>query len=265
MIFIKQDIYCFIFYEINVESSKNTPCHFYIQRDKYMLRKTILALSVISASFCAFSEVQNVDKTSYAIGSMMGKDLSEKLKSTAETGIVLNKEMLAKGFVDSLNGLSTMKEEDALALLKALDESIQEVQSEASKVHSSENKQAGKTFQSEYSDKYADAQMTSSGLQYRVIKKGQGNKPSATSLVKVHYRGTLINGKKFDDSFERGQPAEFRLDGVIKGWTEGLQLMTEGSVYELVIPSDLAYGDQGTPDIAPGSTLVFHVELIEVK
>ncbi len=107
--------------------------------------------------------------------------------------------------------------------------------------------------------------VTDSGLQYEVIKEGNGKKPSATDQVKVHYVGTLIDGTKFDSSRDRGQPAVFPLNGVIPGWTEGLQLMSEGSVYKLYIPSNLAYGEQGTQGlIGPNATLIFEVELLEV-
>ena len=104
-----------------------------------------------------------------------------------------------------------------------------------------------------------------SGLQYKVIKEGLGKKPSATSQVKCHYEGTLISGHKFDSSYDRNEPATFGLNQVIAGWTEGVQLMSEGSTYEFYIPYNLAYGETGAPGaIPPFSALVFKVELIEV-
>jgi FKBP-type peptidyl-prolyl cis-trans isomerase len=107
---------------------------------------------------------------------------------------------------------------------------------------------------------------TSSGLQYKVVKEGTGRKPTATDTVTVHYRGTFIDGKEFDSSYSRNQPAVFPLNGVIKGWTEGLQLMTTGSRYMLYIPPALAYGERGIADvISPNSTLIFEVELISIK
>ncbi len=106
---------------------------------------------------------------------------------------------------------------------------------------------------------------TSTGLQYEVMKEGKGKKPSLKDKVKVHYTGTLVTGAKFDSSHDRGQPAEFPLNGIIKGWQEALQLMPEGSVYKLYIPPELAYGAQPQPGIPPFSVLVFDVELLEVK
>jgi FKBP-type peptidyl-prolyl cis-trans isomerase FklB len=103
-----------------------------------------------------------------------------------------------------------------------------------------------------------------SGLQYRVVKEGTGPKPAASDRVKVHYHGTLINGKVFDSSIDRGEPVTFAVNEVIPGWTEALQLMPVGSKWQIFIPSDLAYGDAGQGDILPGSTLIFDVELIEI-
>ncbi|MCW5208041.1 FKBP-type peptidyl-prolyl cis-trans isomerase [Desulfobulbus sp. US1] len=106
---------------------------------------------------------------------------------------------------------------------------------------------------------------TESGLQYKIIKKGGGDKPTPTDTVKVHYRGTLLNGTEFDNSYKRQSPVTFRLDQVIPGWTEALQLMTVSSKYQLYIPPDLAYGDRGAPPaIEPDSVLIFEVELIEI-
>ena len=106
--------------------------------------------------------------------------------------------------------------------------------------------------------------VTDSGLQYRVLQEGTGVKPTTSDKVSVHYKGTLTDGTQFDSSYDRGQPATFGVTQVIKGWTEGLQLMAEGSKYEFVIPSELAYGAPGRPGIPPNSVLIFEVELLEV-
>ena len=108
--------------------------------------------------------------------------------------------------------------------------------------------------------------VTDSGLQYRVIKEGTGRSPDASDTVEVHYKGTLTDGTKFDSSYDRGQTIEFPLDGVIAGWTEGVQLMKEGATYEFVIPPELGYGARGAGGvIPPNATLIFEVELVEVK
>ena len=119
----------------------------------------------------------------------------------------------------------------------------------------------------EENGKRPDVTTTASGLQYRVLTEGSGTRPGARDVVEVHYRGTLINGSEFDSSYKRGQTIEFPLNGVIAGWTEGLQLMSVGSKYELTIPYTLAYGERGTPGgPIPGfATLIFEVELINVK
>jgi FKBP-type peptidyl-prolyl cis-trans isomerase FklB len=107
--------------------------------------------------------------------------------------------------------------------------------------------------------------VTASGLQYEILTEGQGDKPSAESTVRTHYHGTLINGEVFDSSYERGEPAEFPVNGVIKGWTEALQMMPTGSKWRLYVPHDLAYGERGAgASIAPYSTLIFDVELLAI-
>lgn len=128
-----------------------------------------------------------------------------------------------------------------------------------------ENKQEGAAFLATNAKK-PGVMTAASGLQYQVLTQGSGAKPSATDNVTVHYRGTTIDGKEFDSSYSRGAPATFPLNRVIAGWTEGLQLMPEGSKYRLFIPSNLAYGEQGAgPDIGPNATLIFDVELIKIE
>ena len=127
-----------------------------------------------------------------------------------------------------------------------------------------ENKEAAKKFLEENKGKKGIV-TTDSGLQYKVVKEGKGAKPSVSDTVKVHYKGTLLDGTEFDSSHKRGKPAQFRVDRVIKGWTEAIQLMTVGSTYELFLPPELAYGDNGaSPVIKPGSLLKFEVELIDI-
>ena len=127
------------------------------------------------------------------------------------------------------------------------------------------NMEQGKKFLEE-NGKKSDVKTTASGLQYKILKEGTGKKPLATDNVEVHYRGTLIDGTEFDSSYKRNETINFPLNGVIAGWTEGLQLMKEGAKYEFYIPSELAYGSSGTPGgIPPNSVLIFEVELIKVN
>ncbi|MCK4866019.1 MAG: FKBP-type peptidyl-prolyl cis-trans isomerase [Gammaproteobacteria bacterium] len=127
-------------------------------------------------------------------------------------------------------------------------------------------KEQGKKYIANYLKKNATAKQTKSGLAYEVLKEGSGKSPKATDTVEVHYHGTLINGVVFDSSVQRNKTIEFPLNRVIKGWTEGLQLMKEGGKIKLIIPSELAYGDNGSPPKIPGgATLVFEVELFKVK
>ena len=127
------------------------------------------------------------------------------------------------------------------------------------------NLEKGEAFLKENSTKEG-VKTTASGLQYKVLKEGKGKSPKATDTVEVHYRGTLLDGTEFDSSYKRGQTIEFPLNGVIPGWTEGVQLMKEGAKYQFTIPSKLAYGERGTPGgpIPPNATLIFEVELISV-
>lgn len=126
------------------------------------------------------------------------------------------------------------------------------------------NKEAAKKFLDENKGKEG-IKTTASGLQYKIVKEGSGPKPTASDTVKVHYRGTLLDGKEFDSSHKRNEPARFRVDQVIPGWTEALQLMNTGSTFELYIPPELAYGDRGAaPVIQPGTLLKFEVELLEI-
>jgi FKBP-type peptidyl-prolyl cis-trans isomerase FkpA len=118
-------------------------------------------------------------------------------------------------------------------------------------------------FLVEYSQR-PGVKVTRSGLQYEVMQEGTGSKPTASDTVRVHYQGTLTNGSVFDSSYYRGEPIEFPLNGVISGWTEGLQLMSVGSVYRLIVPSNLGYGAQGTPSIPPYATLIFEIELLDI-
>jgi FKBP-type peptidyl-prolyl cis-trans isomerase FklB len=194
-----------------------------------------------------------MDKFSYAIGLGIGQNLL----SMGAQGI--NVEDFAQAVADVMNRRPT-----AITHTEARD-IVNKYFSELEEKMNAENIQKGKDFLAENA-KRPGVTTLASGLQYEVIKEGNGKKPKATDKVKCHYEGTLIDGTLFDSSIKRGEPAVFGLNQVIKGWTEALQLMNEGSKWRLYLPSELAYGAQGAGEmIPPHSTLIFEVELIEVQ
>jgi FKBP-type peptidyl-prolyl cis-trans isomerase FklB len=195
------------------------------------------------------------DKASYSIGLNIGRNFKKQ-------NVDLNPEALLAGVKDALSGakpaLNETEERDAMM-------SLQKDAMEKQKAMGEKNAAEGKKFLEE-NKKKEGVKSTASGLQYKVLKEGNGQQPKASDTVTVDYRGTLIEGTEFDSSYKRGQPATFPLNGVIKGWTEGLQLMKTGAKYQFVIPADLAYGSrQMGPDIPPNSTLIFEVELKSVQ
>jgi FKBP-type peptidyl-prolyl cis-trans isomerase FklB len=206
------------------------------------------------------------DKTSYAIGS----DLGNKLKMAS---IDVDPAILSRAIKDVLTGgKPAMTDDEVHAKLTELSKQVQQAQQEAqkkqqeaNKVLGEKNRKDGDAFLAENKSKEGVVALPS-GLQYKILKAGDGPKPTAADTVSCNYRGTLLDGKEFDSSYKRGQPASFPVSGVIKGWTEALQLMPVGSKWQLFIPADLAYGDrQAGPDITPGSTLVFEVELLSIQ
>ena len=191
-------------------------------------------------------------KVSYGLGMMIGERV---LKPYGE----VDYDLLMQGMQAQQAGEETlMTMEEAQAALQAQQEAAAAEASEAAAA-------AGQAFLDENAAR-EEVSVTDSGLQYEVIEEADGPKPSLDDTVSVHYVGTLTDGTEFDSSIARGEPASFPLKGVIPGWTEGLQLMNVGSKYRFVIPSDLAYGDRGAGQaIGPGETLVFEVELLEIK
>ena len=198
------------------------------------------------------------DQASYSIGLSVGRSL----KGQGLDGTVVNPLMLARGIIDALTGAKpALDDTQAMAAMQKFEQGMQA----KAKEKGDKAKAAGTEFLTANSKK-PGVKVLPSGLQYKVLKTGSGASPKATDTVKVHYHGTLTNGEKFDSSVERGEPAEFPVNRVIPGWTEALQLMKPGDKWQLVIPSDLAYGPQGRPPvIPPNSVLLFDVELLEVK
>lgn len=204
------------------------------------------------------------DSVSYGIGVNIGSKVLNDFQM-GKIDSILNMDAVVSGFSEALKKQNeTMTAADAGKIVSAYFRKKQETaRKEALKKYET-NKIEGKNFLEE--NKSKDGVVTlESGLQYKVINDGSGKKPTATDKVKVHYHGTLIDGTVFDSSVERGTPAEFAVNGVIKGWTEALQLMSEGSKWQLFIPYDLAYGENAAGEkIKPYSTLIFEVELLEV-
>ncbi|HXJ89439.1 MAG TPA: FKBP-type peptidyl-prolyl cis-trans isomerase [Candidatus Binatia bacterium] len=199
-------------------------------------------------------------KQSYALGMSIGLGFQKQgIDKSIDSSLVV------RGFRDSIGGSKTaMTEDEMKTALQQLRTEVMSAQEAKAKEAGSANRKEGETFLA--SNKSKDGvKVLPDGLQYKVLTEGNGPKPAATDTVTVNYRGTLINGKEFDSSYKRGQPASFPVSGVIKGWTEALQLMPVGSKWQLFIPADLAYGDRGAgADIAPGDTLIFEVELLSI-
>lgn len=198
------------------------------------------------------------DTISYIIGSDVGANLKKNnIEVNADIfSIALNKALTG---TDSLISMEKRQE-----IMTRFQKDLQTKQQEKNAVESQKNKATGKAFLDENKKKPGVVELPS-GLQYKVISQGTGPKPTAEDEVEVNYEGKFIDGKIFDSSYERKQSVSFPLNGVIKGWTEGLQLMNTGSTYEFYIPYDLGYGEQGFSEIPGGSTLIFKVELISIK
>jgi FKBP-type peptidyl-prolyl cis-trans isomerase FklB len=203
------------------------------------------------------------DKFSYALGMKTGQRMAESFKKQS---VPYDPAILARGLKDGLSGTKTLlTDEEAQAAIKAVQEEVGKKQQEKMQQAGAANKKEGEAFLA--ANKSKDGVVTlPSGLQYKILKQGTGPKPTASDTVQCNYKGTLINGTEFDSSYKRGQPATFPVGGVIKGWTEALQLMPVGSKWQLFIPSDLAYGERGAgADIGPDSTLIFEVELLSIE
>jgi FKBP-type peptidyl-prolyl cis-trans isomerase len=198
-------------------------------------------------------------KVSYVIGQNMAKSLQQNGVALESDAFMLAVEDVKK------NTPSRINEEETKKVMEEMQQKVMAKKEEEQKKASETNIAEGKKFLEENKVKEG-VQVTSSGLQYKVITAGTGPKPKATDTVSVHYVGKLVNGTEFDSSRKHGdQPVSFEVGGVIPGWTEALQLMQQGSKWELYIPSDLAYGPGGSGPIPAASTLIFEVELLEVK
>ena len=190
------------------------------------------------------------DKVSYTIGTQLGQNFRTQ-------GIEIKIESFVLGLKDAMAGKELALTQDEMTqLMTNFQRTILAKQATKNLSEATAFLEANKAKEG--------VKVLPSGLQYKVITEGTGKTPTAADKVKTHYRGTLINGREFDSSYKRNQPAEFPVSGVIKGWTEALQLMKEGAKWELYIPPNLAYGERGRPGIPPNSALIFEIELLEV-
>ena len=235
---------------------------------KYLIKTIICAALVASAMGCqdtttaqqptATAPKTDKEKISYAIGTNMAQ-------SIADIRDEIDLAMLQKGISDRIQGKELLvSSEEAQPLLQALSQKLMEKQQQEMAKVGEKNLELGQAFLKD--NKEVEGVITTeSGLQYMVMKEGEGKSPVASDRVKVHYKGTKLDGSVFDSSYDRNQPATFQADQVIKGWTEALQLMKEGGKYKLFIPAELAYGASGAgQQIGPNEVLVFEVELLEV-
>ena len=218
---------------------------------------SLVAFASLSALVACDKPVKldsDLQKGSYAVGQTIGGNIKSQ-------PLQLDLVALVGGLKDAVEGkTSKLKPEEIKdAMMKLQQQAMVKMTESADK-----NKKEGETFLATNKAKEG-WKATASGLQYKVEKEGSGNSPKDGDIVKVHYTGTFINGEKFDSSRDKGEPIEFPVNGVIAGWTEALKIMKPGAKYQLVIPSDLAYGPGGKGQIAPNSTLLFDVELLDVK
>jgi FKBP-type peptidyl-prolyl cis-trans isomerase len=203
------------------------------------------------------------DKASYGEGLELGRDIVRYLE---RSGLNVDFDLLIQGLTDAFKNVDPkLKDEEIREAMAAFREEMRAKKAADAKATIGKNKKEAIAFLAK-NGKKKGVVTTKSGLQYIVLKAGKGKSPTENDTVKTHYRGTLLDGKEFDSSYKRNQPATFSVSGVIKGWTEALQLMKVGAKYKLFVPSELAYGDNPRADglITPGALLVFEVELLEI-
>ncbi len=222
----------------------------------------LLALLLVAGPAAAADKATALDTEDKKLSYAMGYDLGSYFKSLGEN---FDLAVLQQGLEDAYSGKKAlMTPEEVTRVQQQFASRQQQKQIKKTVAMVEKNHKAQEEFLKENRKKKGVVE-TKSGLQYKVIKQGKGPKPGKNDTVKVHYKGTLLDGTEFDSSYKRNEPAVFKVGQVIAGWQEALQLMNQGSTFELYIPADLAYGDRGAPPvIEPGSMLIFQVELLDV-
>jgi len=227
---------------------------------KYILA-TVLSIGLLFSVCSAGEKLELKDqkaKESYSLGYQFGQSLKAQ-------GVDINLQVYNSGIQDGLGGKNPgMTSEEIRATMTSLQQRLMAAQQKGLKEQAAKNLSQSKTFLAE-NGKKEGIKTLPSGLEYKVVTEGSGKMPKETDTVIVHYKGTLIDGTEFDSSYKRNQPATFQVKGVIKGWTEALQLMKAGSKWQLFIPPDLGYGERGAGPVPPNSALIFEVELLSIQ
>jgi FKBP-type peptidyl-prolyl cis-trans isomerase FklB len=225
---------------------------------KTLLSSTALVGTLLMAPYAAAAPETDDERLAYSLGVTLGESMQADVED-------LDIDAFSDGMRDVFAGneLALGEEEIAQALTSFQERAMQEREAQAAALAEA-NKAEGETFLTENAER-DDVTVTDSGLQYEVIEAGDGASPGAQDSVEVHYEGTLLDGSVFDSSLERGEPVTFRVDQVIEGWQEALQLMSVGDVWKLYIPSALAYGESGQGPIGPNEVLIFNVELLDIE
>ena len=226
---------------------------------KWILATAMVLVSAIAATAQDAPELKtDKDKFSYALGMNFGENFKKQ-------GLDLDPAVFAKAFAEAFNGgKMAMTDQEVQTLLQAAAQDFRKKQAAQQAEKGAAAEKDGEKFLAENKSKEGVVALPS-GLQYKILKAGTGEKPTLEDTVICNYKGTLIDGKEFDASEKHGGPATFPVKGVIAGWTEALQLMPVGSKWQLFVPSNLAYGPQGPPDIGPDATLIFEVELVSIQ
>lgn len=224
----------------------------------------LMILSMFFVNAQAFAADESIlktkrDKISYSVGVSVANNFKQQ-------GVEVDPDMMNKGVSDAISGKKLLlSDEELRKTLNAYQQELREKQEGARKVTAEKNIKASEEFLAANKKKKGVVTLPS-GLQYTVLKAGEGKKPTVSDMVECHYRGTLLNGTEFDSSYRIGRPVSFKVNGVIPGWTEALKLMNVGSKWQLFIPFQLAYGERGVGNrIGPNETLIFEVELVAIK